>query len=486
MKKILCCVSVFYLVFLSSTYAFGYLGKSIRIMALGDHLAGIVADENTDIYRNPAYLSFVDDTRIFGQYNLYGHTELKIAPNLTNERTGLLGLAVPLSPKDKLAIIGEIKPSTSEDQSSSTKQSDYTSRYNVYSSSGEVSTKKTIENFKVAYSRQLSEVVRVGADFTYLKNYNRQDSRTATASTDWEQFGGQQITSDSSESIRNSEDSPDAQRFSFGAVLSRWQGTTIDFTLYHENLTYAQTVLYLKDREMVRYYPGSTETHDSYRTDSRAPTRNRTAGLDVNLRRDLPHDAALSLLMGVSYGKFEYSFSQYGIDTMYSNSHYSRYTTSNDSRSQDDRTLYADVGVGVEKDFSSFIKVAAACRTHWRRDRLDHQEQKHSSSVYFEDDSVTSSSDIFESKSVNKTANSYEIAFPFGAEIAFKEMIRVRFGAAFVITREEGETGHSTSSQDQYYQGVGLSYDDRIFLDAYIKNEMERLQNWMVKMEYRF
>ena len=87
---------------------------------------------------------------------------------------------------------------------------------------------------------------------------------------------------------------------------------------------------------------------------------------------------------------------------------------------------------------------------------------------------------------MQKTANSYEIAFPVGTEIVLHKMVKIRFGGVYVVRRNETETGYSTSSYDEYYQGLRLSYDERIFMDAFIKDEIDRLGNWMVKVEYRF
>ncbi len=76
--------------------------------------------------------------------------------------------------------------------------------------------------------------------------------------------------------------------------------------------------------------------------------------------------------------------------------------------------------------------------------------------------------------------------FPVGAEITLHKTITARFGGAFGVRRDETESGYSTSSYDQYYQGIRLSYDERIFMDAYIEDEIDRLGSWMVKVEYRF
>ncbi len=487
MRKILCCVSVFYLVFLSSTCAFGYLGKSIRIMALGDHLAGIVADENTDIYRNPAYLSLVNDTRIFGQYNLYGHTELTIAQGFTNKGTGLLGLALPTTDYGNLALVCELKPSTSKDRSSHESRTDELDSYTTSSLYESKFDKKSIEDIKAIYSVALSPTVRIGADFTYLKNYGRHNSESESISIRRSQSSDEVASDVRDRYTSRSDDSPDAQRASLGVVLMRGRKTTLDLTFYYESLRSTQTSSGERDYQSKYLEEDTLIWADVSSSVSGGPIKNRAMGLDANLKYGLPHNASLVFLAGLRYGKSESSWARTVIDTShyYSNNAY-RASGVNESRLYDDRILSVTAGAGVEKDFSPSIKVGTACRGYWDREKLDRHQVYHYFRVSVADDSVTSASDSFTESRVKKTANSYELAFPIGTEISLHKMVKVRLGGAFVIARNETETGSSTSSSDHYYQGVGFSYDDRIFLDAYMEDEVDRLENWMVKVEYRF
>ncbi len=486
MKRLILYVSLASLSLTSSTSALGYIGKSIRIMGMGDHLAGIVKDQDTDIYRNPAYLSFLEGARMFGQDNLIDHTELRIAEGFTNKGTGLLGLVLPLSTQGNLALVGELKPSTNRYHQRSASRSDYPTWYSISSSCGKEFSKTTIRNFKAVYSRQISDVIRLGADFVYLKNYNRRDSENLTITTEYDSFSDEVTSRWTIEQSRNSDDSPDAQRGSLGLVLTSWPKTTIDFTLYYENLSYTNTTSLLRGWEEKGYNIETTESrHYDWRT-STTPVDNGAFGLDVNAKHDLPQNTGLALLLGLRYEKNEFSLSDRTADSAFSDPYYSSQANSEIASQQDDRAFCLDLGAGVEKDFSRSIKLAAACKGYWERARLDHRLQKQSSRTSFVDDSLTSISSSFEEMQVKKTANSYEIAFPIGAEIVLHRMIKVRFGGVYVVRRNENESGYSTSSYDQYYQGIGLSYDERIFMDAYIEDEIDRLGNWMVKVEYRF
>jgi hypothetical protein len=486
MKKILCLVLFFCFLFLSSTSALGYIGKSIRIMGMGDHLAGIVKDQDTDIYRNPAYLSFVEEARIFGQYNLYDHTELRIAQNFTNKKAGLLGFVLHTSSYGNLALVGKLKPSTTEKKSSSADQEQSTDYYVVGSSSSNYFDKKTIQGLKAVYAFTPSSTIRLGADFTYLKNYDRRESET-----EWT-YSQRAIDSDELryyreyELIRNSDDSPDAQRASLGAVITAWPEATLDLTLYYENLSYTRTASSTGESYKEDLRTDTTTTVYLFWDDASGATENRAIGLDANLKYRFPQKTCLALLLGVRYGESESSWSQVGRDTSYSSHNVDRLSTANASDVAEGSAFSVSIGVGVEKDFSRAIKVGAACRGHWDEETLDERNFTSLSNVWTDADSVIYRSRTSKESVLDKTANSYELIFPVGAEITLHKTITARFGGAFGVRRDETESGYSTSSYDQYYQGIRLSYDERIFMDAYIEEEIDRLGNWMVKLEYRF
>ncbi len=238
MKKVFFCISILCLLLVTARNTQGYLGKSIRLMSIGDELAGVIEDEYTDIYRNPAYLSFIDKPRIFGQYNLYWQPEVKIADYFQNQKTGLLGVVLPLSDYGNIALVGELKPSSEKDGYNRASRTEYIDYYTLDTTSASSYRKESIQNFKAIYSLKLSPSLRLGIDYVYLKNYN--DGETESQKIITQRYSG----SDSlksygrSYSSNNLDDSPDAQRVSLGMILNPWTKTTLDFTLYYEKLSY--------------------------------------------------------------------------------------------------------------------------------------------------------------------------------------------------------------------------------------------------------
>jgi hypothetical protein len=304
MKRTVCCAIAICLLSLFSANAFGYLGKSIRIMSIGNYLAGVVRDQDTDIYRNPAYLSFVDKVRVFGQYNLYGHTELSIARGFSDEGTGLLGLALPTTSYGNLALVCELKPNNSRNKSVRTYEEESIDEVMTSFSSSEQHLNRTIEGFKAVYGVKLSPSVRVGTDFTYLKNNHLTESQSTSIRT-LRYVGFEDILyKDETYSSTNSDDSPDAQRASVGIILDPRSGTYLDLTLYYENSSYTKTVSSTGES-----YKEDYRVNDSplavrlYHSASSGPAKNRAVGLDANLRRRFPHETSLVLLLGLRYGE---------------------------------------------------------------------------------------------------------------------------------------------------------------------------------------
>jgi len=483
MKKVFFCISVLFFLFVSTEGTFGYLGKSIRIMGFGDELAGVIQDEYTDIYRNPAYLSFVERVRVFGQYNLNRRTELKIAEHFTNQKTGLMGIVLPLAGYGNLALMGELKPSVTEDNSTTANRSEY---YNYHTiDSLKRFSKETIRNLKLIYSLKLSPSLRIGIDFVYLKNYHEGDSNKTITTQRYSDFGDLN-SYERDDSLNTYDNSPDAQRGSFGLVLSPSQKTSIDFTLYYENLSYTSQTSSKRESETT-WFRSDTSFRENFSWHTgEAPIKNRAVGLDVNFKYHFPQKTNLAILLGGRYQKNEASFSEQNKDSTYYSWHWVEMTNGETFGQTNDKLYNFVMGIGAEKDFSPSIKIGVALKGYWDRQKLDRFEWQKSVNISVKDDSVINKSTSFWENRVKKTTNSYKLIFPIGLEAVLHKMIKARLGGGYIIKREETETGYSTSSEDYYSQGFSLSYDERIFLDVYVKDELTPIGNWMARVEYRF
>ena len=497
----ICCAVLLCLSLAAFDSALAYIGKSIRIMGMGEELTGVVRDEYTDIYRNPAYLSLVKRARVFGQNNLIGRTELRIAPQITNKETGLVGVVLPVPDFGNLALVGELKPSTREDHPSDIQRQDYSDYYRVSTYSKDVYTKESIVNFKAIYSTRISPSLLAGVDYVYLKNYHNSDSEIYSSMIDRSEATDDLLRDDSAEEVKYSDDSPDAQRATLGLLLDSWERSTLDFTLYYENLHYVKAASSRSETNNRRFAPDTSQYHRLNRSTSSGPVENQAFGLDFNWKRDISKETILSLLFGGRYETNKYTWSEQGRATYF----YSpdRYVLHEDysSINNDDKGFSLMLGIGCETRFTFKIleiedvladdldgacTLAVALKGYWDQDRLDHHNWSANSRISMVGDSVVKSTSGFEEASVRKTINSYRLSFPVGMEFVLEKSVKIRLGGKFVVRKDETEAGSSTWSKGYFCQGFGLSYRDQIQLDVYSKEPMSHMGNWMARLEYRF
>ncbi len=501
MKNAVCCISIVLFLFVSAANTFGYIGHSIRIMGFGDELSGVVRDEYTDIYRNPAYLSLVKRVRVFGQNNLLGRTELRIAPQITNKQTGLVGLVLPIPDLGNLALVSEIKSSTSEDHPKYTDRKDYFDQYTITTDSKDESYKESIVNFKAIYSRRLSSSLLAGVDFVYLKNYHRRDYETYSANIKRSNASDDLISESISEYGSHSDDSPDAQRMSFGVFFDSWKEKTLDFTFYYERLSYTKRSSSAREYNLMGFAPDTSSDNRINWSCSSGPVKDWALGLDVNFKRDLTEKTILVLLFGGSYQEKMLSWSEQSRDTSFSSPDYSTLNQGYSSMNYEDEGFSLMLGMGFETRFAFNIldiadvlandldgacTLGVACKSYWDRDKLDHHRWSEESNLRMLGDSIIYSVDNFGESKIKKTVNSYKLSFPIGVEFVLEKAIKIRFGGEFEARRYETETGFSTSSKSYYYQGLGLSYHERIYFDAYAENSLSHMSKWMARVEYRF
>lgn len=500
-RKITCCAVLLCLSLAGFDGALAYIGKSIRIMGMGEELAGVVRDEYTDIYRNPAYLSLVKRARIFGQHNLVGRTELAIAPQITNKETGLLGVVLPIPDFGNLALVGELKPSTSDDHPSHIQRQGYSNYYRVSTYSENVYTKESIANFKAIYSRRISASLLAGVDLVYLKNYHRLDSEVHSSKIERSTASDELLRDEGYERVGNSDDSPDAQRATVGLLFDSWERSTLDFTLYYENLHYVKAASSRSETNNRRFAPDTSQYCRLNCITSGGPVEDQAFGLDFNWKRDISKKTILSFLFGGRYETNKHTWSKQGRDTLF----YSpdRHVLYEDyaSISNDDKGFSLMLGIGCETRFTFKIleiedvladdldgacTLVVALKGYWDQDRLDHHNWSANSNISMVGDSVVKSTSASKEASVRKTTNSYRLSIPVGTEFVLEKAVKLRLGGKFVVRKDETESGSSTWSKGYFCQGFGLSYRDQIQLDVYSKEPMSRMGNWTARLEYRF
>lgn len=206
----------------------------------------------------------------------------------------------------------------------------------------------------------------------------------------------------------------------------------------------------------------------------------------MNFKYHFPQKTSLTVLLGGRYQKNENSRLTENNDSSFSRPNYVSLGNKSASLQYNDKIYSLITGIGAEKDFSPSIKVGVAFKGYWDRGRLNHYVWQKGFYRATKNDSTINRSSYFEENRIKKNTNSYRLAFPIGMEVVLYKTIKARVGGAFAIKRIETETDYSTDTEDSYYQGFSLSYNQRIFLDVYVEDEITPIGNWMAKVEYRF
>ncbi len=149
------------LIFLLFSTSWAYLEPSFRIKALGEDFAGIIVDEYTDIFRNPAYLALVQNYKILGEYRTdKGGSRLFFGGVLPKLRFG------------KIALLGRgwyQESGRTFNRNSILGFSDTTLIQRIDQVRAEIN-KSTLTNFGFIYSIPVVQNFNLGLNFLYLED----------------------------------------------------------------------------------------------------------------------------------------------------------------------------------------------------------------------------------------------------------------------------------------------------------------------------
>jgi hypothetical protein len=489
MRKLFFCLSLFYLSFSQVEKSSAYLGNSVRIKGLGDELAGVVEDEYTDTYRNPAYLSFAKRIKVFAQNNVYGYPEFRMANSFNNAKAVLGGFVIPIQKLGNFAFVGELKPQVKENTSSDGGRYDYLDYYVTRSACLYSYEDRSIQNFKVLYGTQISPSLRVGVDFVSLKNYDYYETDRKSETIEKYLKDDSLKSSRGGTSFGYENNSPQAKRGSLGVIFSAQKRISVDFTLYYEHLSFTNSSFSMdhawdverrNDTLFYRISGGSFEGETS--------NRKEVWGFDMTLQYHFPDQKATlcALFSGMHQRNEINGWGNYGHFDL---SHYDSTEISiweENTYENDDRHTLFLLGVGLEKDFSASIKSGAALKGYWGRHQLD-------SFAYRRHIKGTTKGDLlvdfysFKSETPTKgTNNSYYLRIPGGLELDVHKMVKFRIGGLISLNRVESQTGYSTDITKSYFLGLGCHYEDRIFINIYAEKYLTEIKEWMTEIEYHF
>jgi len=534
MKKFLIffCVSLFLL--LSAVEAFAYIHPSLRIKSLGDEFVGIIDDSYTNIYRNPAYLSYVKRIKIFGQYNNYyqppppyifsWRTEITYPPIIGtpeyrqekedyskvrsrastdketdiqgyfhNRNTALGGIVLPVYQYGSLALVGELKPDEKSKRSSDQKRYLYTYYYIDESYFTKSSEKTSINNFKAIYGIKLSPHVRAGLDYTYLKNNNFNEfvseSRRLRKDIDTD------ILRSVDRSKRDSfyDNSPDLHRGSIGIILKPKRTTRLDLNLHYESISHNDTSHHWSE------YTDSTSYADTlwrYTGSLNQNKRNykhriKSWGVDVNIKYNPNYRSTITFLVSGRFQKNDITGYFDDLRTSWIMPNMILYSTSTSGTfkpSENKDKIYSlAAGSGIEHDFSRSIKFCVALIGYWDKIKV-RREQKE---IFFREetkfDAIVYSDTTEWERKTNVSNDNFRVVLPVCVEAKFHKMIKGRLGGMLVYQDiKDLDKSSTTSLKAKGSLGVGFSYKRKIYMDVFAQDDINEIESWMVNIGYNF
>ncbi len=488
-----------------------YLERSLRMRGLGDDLIGILRDEYSDIYRNPAYLYRESKFRIFAQYNRISSQDVRffdpfdfslrteptssvmviskelgvIPPTgapLTNENAVLAGLALPLPGLGNLAFAAELRPSFSKSKSEQTNVHTFSfsqDRYVREIQKSENSSRRDIGIFNILYAKKLSSF-SLGLDYRYIKG-NQASSGLSFDRSEWWSFSSDSLLDWVNYEYENQSD--------FSSVSHRGRaGLSFSF---HQNLN-LDLVLSFESRKSPDFSSQISAVGDSSDVNQHISTSSFPHKLDIwtgfgDLKYALSSGTELSFLLGARYQKDKNSGYQYRSDLTEDRiSGFSVLGEENSVYNYDNKTFGLLLGAGVETDLKPSVKLVAGVKFRWENNRLDNSgySQVHTKTVL--QDSVYENLAIFEQMPVKKTFNSYKLSAPVGLEIELVKKLYARVGVTGAYRDFNSETQSSRRTNVIYTLGAGYSIKDRIYIDLYTDRNVTDFQAWSFALGYFF
>jgi len=456
-------------ILLFNTASLAYLEPSFRIKALGEDFVGIILDEYTDIYRNPAYLGQVQNYKILGEYRKDG-----------NERL-VAGSVLPIFNYAKVAILG--KGWNKDTRSVYERREVYYGGNYVYisESKSEGSGKAPLTNPGLIYSIGLGPNLNLGANFTYFEDKSKStgQGRSSNSTTDTTTGILRQMSISNYES--HGVTSKKNIQFTAGAKFLMPTGLDMDLTLSFQHLN-SENSYASNNYNQYETYDSVGNLTQSIRNSSviEAATPDQEGnryGIGLRVSKPFLSLDQLNLLLGFSFTDWDVSTRV--IQNLFRNDTlmYSVNQIFNGDRENIDMVLK----FGIESREIEKVKLYAGITNF-----LTWEKQAYPDSV--------------PNPPASKFRTSfYKISLPIGIEYRPFKKIALRYGALpnYVYTRTESVNPNTNSSLSIYSNktmtlsysiGAGLQVIKNLTLEGYVTKSGNLLtaDNWMIGASYTF
>jgi hypothetical protein len=510
------------IVVIFATSAFAYTEPSLRMKAMGKSLAGIVEDQQTDIYLNPARMALIEKSQVYGMFEPRGtyyeypiDLPLPVPYKISQLRLNAAYLW-KLNQRNSLGVAVDVNHGSRSSESEESERGGrldpyhnyYTTEYREKKSENE-STSQDI-TARLMYARELSNEWNLGIGYIIeMPDQTSESQSESHEETEYYNYHAETFYGEfRDEEQENRYENQENIHYVDLGVLRNTDMCDWDFKLTVKKSDRESAFNYLSSRNRYRV---NEETDTYYKAEDEALTED---GWGIRLAARMRRQASKNrswIFMGtlgmdnadidgetVNHGKSNRIFEN---DTLHLYGEFDEEEKSASEISGDYTEYNAKIGIGQEirlkKHTTIGFGLIVVMNQHERNlDKLGDYYYKKTT-----EDSTEEVSEGFTGYEEEKRTD-YFISFPIGADVYLGKGFYVRGGITPQYTLQTTEIEerltpyheHSEISSDRDESemqtdttlGIGYDYDDKFIVDVLMSSDLDQYKNWECSIKYTF
>lgn len=486
--------------------------RSLRIMGMSQDLGKIVRDEYTDLFYNPAYVSAIDHSKLYG---LFGLKDRYLQDNTKSQSSGLDNTLVGIV-GNPLGFITEGGTGAIILDAQYRKRSKETinDRYSSLSSSGRLyESEQNMTSYDreqaldlyCFYALPLSPRLSIGAGYVHnsWEDANRGLSEYSSSTTD---LMTNTVPSDRWYHSQNRSGSDQETRiFTVGMLCSLSPCWTLDVTSRYFDSD--ESTFRAEEFEEYDYNLYESSTHHGEYTDRTEENDTQTYPFDkkawgafIDLIQQASPTRTMHWFGGVRYEEFDVDFSgqehySYVEDDVYDStvSHGEGWRESCFLSVGSGDKITLGGGLGAELHLKGDIILGLACKGRIITGSAEATFTSSTEGSSQEDTTQQEYSDAIEQE-IESDLTAYDLRIPVGLETRFWGKLALRLGTTFVATHSKqtediwevdvsssSEFTQEESSLSSYLSfGLGYRIGNRLTFDFYTAYDLASLNSWQI------
>ncbi len=474
--------------------------NSLRLSSLGDGLNGIVSDDITDYFRNPAFVYMVEKRTYFLDFDMKGSSnDLRISM-FSSFLSGRVGISFSGD-----AVENSVTGNSSDPELDLFDDTEYSiSKFSKSSFS--------TYNLHLWWANKLSEKLKYGLNYIRKSSLsvNNRTNMTSRLINRTDTFS--QLTTVNNRVdflINDNEKDVNINTFRGGFIFGSSPDMVVDMVLKAE-FTDIDTDA-LSDRKSLRTYSydrpdyfSLTEYADTISNVFNSNGNSYVYGLDLNIKKKLNESVVQSYLLSFDRLKFDVSekmmekeirMTSQIRDSIFSIS--KKLFISDQLSDRKDATAYVfKVGLGSEIKLDkalvgigiSAIKSNGSWKTNSSGVSTGLIEESTNDTSYQQ----SSSADLTSITTTKITSTL--ISFPIGGEFNVSEKVSLRMGVEFKAVFNKNKLSSSSGSVLSNFEnhsygnikrfGIGYKHSDKFLADLMANSDLARISSWRISIQY--